>query len=121
MSSINLKQVIVIRKDLGMRKGKMCAQVAHAAIDSYLKSDKSDIEVWESECFYRKIVLYVSSEEELRAVHATAIAEGCKGVSKVIIDEGFTEFNGVKTATAFAIGPDIDTRINEVTSHLKLL
>ena len=27
-----VKQVIIIRKDLKMRKGKMCAQAAHAAM-----------------------------------------------------------------------------------------
>ena len=33
---MSIKQVIVVRKDLNMRKGKMCAQVAHASLKIFL-------------------------------------------------------------------------------------
>ena len=38
-----MKQVIVIRKDLNMRKGKMIAQGAHASIDAILGMDNKAI------------------------------------------------------------------------------
>ena len=34
------KQVIVLRKDLGMRKGKMVAQGAHASLGAILREGK---------------------------------------------------------------------------------
>lgn len=36
MKPRNVKQVIVMRKDLNMRKGKMIAQGAHASVDALL-------------------------------------------------------------------------------------
>lgn len=36
-------------------------------------------------------------------------------------DNGLTQFHGVKTLTAIAIGPDDKSIINEITGHLKLL
>ena len=41
-----MKQVIILRKDLNMRKGKMISQGAHAAIGAYLKAPKESIDSW---------------------------------------------------------------------------
>lgn len=38
----------------------------------------------------------------------------------LVIDEGLTEFNGVKTATAVAIGPNKSDLIDVLTKDLKL-
>ena len=38
-----------------------------------------------------------------------------------IIDNGLTEFHGVKTKTCLAIGPDLSDKIDPITGNLKLL
>lgn len=131
------KQVIVIRNDLNMRKGKMCAQSSHASMSFLTKnlvysgkmgnisqvmvlSLEHEYEVihWLDNSF-RKICLYVNSEQELIDLHDKAIEAGL--VSHLVEDNGATEFNGVKTKTCIAIGPHEDSRFIGLTDHLPLL
>lgn len=67
---------------------------------------------------FRKIVCYVESEEELLEVHQRATQKGL--TSHLIEDNGTTEFKGVKTPTAVAIGPHWDSKFEGVTNNLKL-
>lgn len=123
------KQVIVIRKDLNMRKGKMVAQGAHASMAAILNLMRRDgdslvlpldprIEPWLSGRF-KKICVSVNSEAELLAIHAAAQAAGMVGA--LIQDSGLTEFGGVPTYTACAVGPDVGERIDTITGGLPLL
>jgi peptidyl-tRNA hydrolase, PTH2 family len=138
-----VKQVIVVRRDLGMRKGKMIAQGAHASLGSILEMfqvtdstedfdrDKkqgtytlslevpagSALDEWFSGHF-TKICVYVNSEEELLEVHRNALAKGVP--STLIQDAGKTEFHGVPTYTTLAVGPDFSERVDEVTGNLPL-
>ena len=50
--------------------------------------------------------------------HRQALEQGL--TSHLIRDSGRTEFGGVPTLTACAIGPDEGTRIDQVTGDLKL-
>lgn len=126
------KQVIVMRKDLNMRKGKMCAQAAHASMafitrglrdrsgvgDGYTFHPTAAEQEWLDDSF-TKICVSVDSEEELFDI---ATAAGVAGLLvHVITDNGATEFNGVPTNTCIAIGPDLAERIDPITSHLRLL
>lgn len=120
-----IKQVIIIRKDLGMRKGKMIAQGAHAAMANLLRIQESGtneqkmmLSQWLSTAF-TKITLSVNSEKELKDLHERLINRGL--VSELIIDNGDTEFNGVKTPTCLCIGPDLSSVIDPFTKELKLL
>lgn len=130
------KQVIILRKDLNMRKGKMVAQGSHASMKvildymyeselSYTRKDKilsiekdSAMDNWINGIF-TKVCVSVDSEEELVGIYELAKALGIP--CSMIIDAGLTEFGGVPTKTAVAIGPDWEDKINEVTGHLKLL
>ncbi len=124
-----VKQVIVMRHDLKMRRGKQIAQGAHAAM-SFLSrrlrsagalamSDFSEAErAWLSGAF-AKVCVRVDSEEELMAVHDKAVAAGL--VVHLITDSGKTEFHGVPTRTCLAIGPDEADKIDPVTGALQLL
>ena len=118
-----IKQVIVMRKDLKMRRGKEIAQGAHASMaflsDIITGNEKLTLSesLWLNGSF-TKICLRVDSEEELRAIDAKARELGI--TSKVIVDNGKTEFNGVKTATCLALGPDTAALINGLTGELKL-
>lgn len=121
------KQVVVMRKDLNMRKGKMCAQAAHASIafltnhlrDGYSYEDLNNAEHNWIESAFVKICVGVDSEEELLTIYHAALDAGLS--STLITDAGFTEFNGVPTLTCCGIGPDWNEKINAVTGHLKLL
>ena len=120
-----MKQMIVIRKDLGMRKGKMVAQGAHASMAAILSKDEDGVILddyrvlrW-LEGAFTKVCVSVNSEEELLELHKKAQQEGM--LTALITDSGLTEFQGVPTNTAIAIGPDTYERCASVTGHLKLL
>lgn len=137
---MNVKQVIVMRKDLNMRKGKMVAQGSHASLGVVLgmmqRIDMGDVEgvptivlrlimeldspidFWISHEF-KKICVSVKSEEELIEIYEKA--QAAKLPCKLIEDRGHTEFHGVTTKTCLAIGPDLAEEIDKITGHLPLL
>lgn len=113
------KQVIILRKDLNMRKGKMVAQGAHASMKAVLTNlpDKR-VTTWLQGPF-KKVVVGVNSEEELLEVYQGACASGL--ITSLIRDAGLTEFDGVPTLTAVAVGPDTEENVDKITGELKLL
>jgi PTH2 family peptidyl-tRNA hydrolase len=127
---VSTKQVIIIRKDLKMRRGKEIAQGAHAAIafltrkldptagkELELLPISSVVKEWLSSSF-KKVTLQVDSERELMEIASAARKAGVE--CHVITDSGATEFGGVPTKTCLALGPDTDERIDPLTGHLKL-
>jgi PTH2 family peptidyl-tRNA hydrolase len=133
------KMVLVIRKDLNMRKGKMISMGAHACLAVILnlirkgsdgvnpysfkslhldKGEYPALDEWVAGSF-KKICVYVNSAEELEAVYNKAKEKGL--LCSLIKDAGLTEFRGVPTLTAAAIGPDESSRIDEITGGLPLL
>lgn len=119
-----VKQVIVMRNDLGMRRGKMIAQGCHASISFLTRKLQSnrkmtDVEQqWVTDRF-TKICVRVDSEQELIDIHNKALVNGIE--SHLITDAGLTEFNGVPTKTCLALGPDYASKIDAISGHLKLL
>lgn len=134
---MNVKQVLVIRKDLNMRKGKIASQASHASMGALLKMidvkegaqeemtlrewwlpTDSPVNYWLNNSF-TKICVSVDSEEELVTIYEEAerkLIPCC-----LITDNGTTEFGGVPTKTAVAIGPWHSDEINKITGHLKLM
>lgn len=112
-----MKQVIVIRKDLGMRKGKMIAQGCHASLGSYLRADTADQIKW-TNTGQTKIAVSVDSEKELLEIFDTAYKAKLPVV--IIRDAGRTELEP-GTLTAVGIGPCNDDAVNQITGKLKLL
>lgn len=114
-----MKQVIVMRTDLGMRKGKMIAQGAHASLAAVLPyRDDFRVQSWLQNSF-TKICLRADSLDELVALHVRAKDAGL--ITELIVDNGRTEFHGVPTPTCIAIGPDIEPEIDAITGELRLL
>jgi len=114
-----LKQMIVMRKDLNMRKGKMVAQGAHASMKALLENpDHPSIKRWLSGPF-AKIAVSVDSEDQLMSVLAKAREAGL--ITALITDAGRTEFNGVPTNTCIAVGPASNEELAPITGDLKLL
>lgn len=147
-TSEEVKQVIVVRKDLNMRKGKIAAQVAHAAMafltspirmvqdEKYFQSATErnffghdpkwnrkivldDESVQWIDGAFTKVVVSVNSEAELLAVYQDAKMYGCK--AQLITDAGRTEFHGVPTNTCVAVGPNFVSKVDAVTKALPLL
>lgn len=135
---MEVKQVIVIRKDLRMRRGKEIAQGAHASM-AWLRSRMKRTApmvmfspeaggVYETRLSYpeeqwikgsfAKVTCQVDSLEELLAVEVAAREAGLE--VRVVTDAGRTEFHDVPTTTCLAVGPDYAEKIDKVTGHLAL-
>jgi len=114
-----MKQIIVMRKDLKMPRGKEIAQGAHASMKAtILNMDDSRVQQWLSGMF-TKIAVGVNSEEELLDVYTKAREAGM--IAELITDSGLTVFNGVPTNTCIAVGPDTHENLQAITGHLRLL
>jgi len=128
-----IKQVIVIRKDLGMRRGKEIAQGAHASmmflsklVQEHLRKSiivSSEICLSDAQAEwingrFTKICLQVPDEASLLSIAEEARKAGLD--CHVVTDAGVTEFNGVPTNTCLAIGPDEAEKIDAVTGKLSL-
>jgi PTH2 family peptidyl-tRNA hydrolase len=120
------KQVIVVRNDLNMRRGKMISQGAHASImflvhrlcDPEVGAKDRAIQEWLTHGM-TKICVRADSEAELLEIAQKAQDAGL--TVHVITDAGHTEFAGAPTKTCLAIGPDEEDKIDAVTGNLKLL
>lgn len=134
------KQVIVVRKDLNMRKGKIGSQSSHASMKVFLDLcengatyDSRTGELQKYTFYYKKesawdkwlngrftkIVVSCDSEQELDELYQKA--KDKKLPCAMIVDAGLTEFKGIPTKTCIAIGPAFPDEIDEITKHLKLL
>ena len=111
------KQVILVREDLKLPKGKLSAQVAHAAVDATLKSDKKIVDLWKKDGG-KKIVLKVKDEKELFVYKQVADDNGLK--TALITDAGHTVVEP-GTITCLGIGPDEEERIDKITGKLKMM
>ena len=114
-----IKQAIIIRSDLGMSKGKLAGQTAHASVSAYALAQKREPEnarEWEDEG-QKKIVLKVGSEGELFSLYEEMKREiPCS----LIRDAGKTQLEP-GTITCFGAGPADEALINKHTKELKLL
>ena len=129
MKHYTIKQVILYRRDLKMRKGKIAAQVAHASMGVLLKKRillPFLLLVWLPWTMYRwlqssfaKIVLSVKDEHDL--LLAYELAQQAKLPCCLITDSGRTEFNGVPTNTTVAIGPARASDIDRITGKEGLI
>lgn len=135
---MSTKMILVIRKDLKMRRGKEIAQACHGAVgailsqiekhthyygvtqveltDRVLVADKPTLE-W-IDGMFRKITVTVNSEKELLDLKQKCDDNGIR--TTLIEDNGLTEFHGIKTKTVLAIGPDYDEKLDSITGNLSL-
>lgn len=127
MSDRTTKQVIVMRKDLNMRKGKMIAQGAHASLGAVwlIEMLAGSFPMWMPAYYlwrtgsFTKVCVSVNSAVELHAIQTRA--EIANLPTKLITDSGATEFHGVPTETCLAIGPAWADEIDKITGELPLL
>ncbi|WP_101295688.1 peptidyl-tRNA hydrolase Pth2 [Halegenticoccus soli] len=111
-----MKQAIVARADLGMGRGKLAAQVAHASLSAYEDADAKTRRAWKGEG-QKKVVLKASGEAELFELADAAEREGLPNA--IIRDAGHTQLEP-GTVTALAVGPGPDDVVDRVTGDLSL-
>lgn len=99
--------------------GAMHGGVVHYTTPLSAQSENQDsLKHW-LENSYRKIVVSVDSLKELLTYNRIAAQSGLR--THLVQDSGLTEFDGVPTYTALAIGPNWDDEIDPLTKDLKLL
>jgi peptidyl-tRNA hydrolase, PTH2 family len=113
----NYKQVILVRADLKLPKGKLAAQAAHASVDAVLKSDSKLVKAWRDEGM-AKIVVKVKDEKEL--IKYFQLAKDSDLTASLITDAGRTVI-APGTKTCVGIGPDEEEKVNHITGELSLL
>ena len=115
-----IKQVIIVRADLDMGKGKTGAQCGHAVMLAYLEAIKVDKEIvgeW-LEQGQKKVVLKVPDEESLMKLYKAFQFK--KVPCAIVNDAGLTQLPP-GTTTVLGIGPWKAEEIDLFTDKLKLL
>ena len=114
------KMAIVVRDDLKLSKGKLSAQVAHAAVSCAIKSENNKnkyFSEWFSEG-QKKVVLKIDDLDSLLKVFNEAKSVGL--TTELIKDAGLTEIPP-GTITVLGIGPAPEDEIDKIVGNLKLL
>jgi PTH2 family peptidyl-tRNA hydrolase len=135
--------MIVMRRDLKMRKGKIAAQAGHACVEAtlmalvregrldqvrvtesgnwvYLEDDGSEstpLTRWFDKGV-AKVCVYVDGEEALLEVAEKGRELGF--AVALVRDAGFTEFHGEATYTCLAFEPLAPEQIDPITGKLPL-
>lgn len=137
------KQMIVVRRDLKMRKGKIAAQAGHACVEATLMAlareqrlDEVRLSADESWVYLAdddreptplsdwfdagvaKVCVYVDSEEELLDLATRGRERGF--LVALVRDAGFTEFHGEPTYTCLAFEPLYADQVDPLTGGLPL-
>jgi len=113
------KQVIVVRGDLDLSRGKLAAQVAHAAVGAFLEAERSGapVDAWLREG-QKKVVVRCEDERELFELEERARGLGLPCF--LVRDAGLTELEP-GTPTCLGVGPEEEREVDKVTGHLPLL
>lgn len=114
------KQVIVVRGDLKIGKGKLAVQVAHASVSAVEETRRQKpkwLEAWFSEC-QKKICVRVDSEKDLRLLKGRVDEAGIPNA--LIQDAGLTQLEP-GTVTCLGIGPVPSDIADMYTGDLRLV
>ncbi|MEM4756295.1 MAG: peptidyl-tRNA hydrolase Pth2 [Candidatus Woesearchaeota archaeon] len=111
------KLAVLVRHDLKLPKGKLAAQVAHAAVEAALGASPASLDAWRNQG-QKKIICKVASEQELltyvkKARSAKIQVHMIHDAGKTVVEPG--------TLTCAALGPAPETAIDTITHSLKLL
>ena len=111
------KQVIIVRKDLKLDKGKLAVQVAHGSVEAVFKSESSVVKKWR-ESGAKKVSLKVEDLKELLWFFEEAKSRGFP--ASLIKDAGKTHLKP-GTITVVGIGPYDSEDLDELTKDLSML
>ena len=112
-----MKQVIVANEALKLPRGKLAAQVAHAAVAAFLVAGDEARQAWLVDEM-AKIVLIGRDGDHLRQLEAAARHRGIPAY--LVIDGGKTVVPA-GTVTCLGLGPAEEAALDARTGELKLL
>lgn len=112
-----MKQVIVINESLKLPRGKLAAQVAHAAVASFLVANSSHQKAW-LDVGMPKVVLSANSEQEALEYYQKALTANLP--TQLIKDAGKTVI-AAGTITCIGIGPAPEREVDRITGGLRLV
>ncbi len=112
-----IKQVIVVNQALELPKGKLAAQVAHAAVAAFLRAKPEIQRKWLS-VGMPKVVLKTREPDELHRLEDMAKRRDI--AASLIADAGKTVV-AAGTITCVGLGPAAADELDELTGELKLL
>lgn len=112
-----MKQVIVVNQQLHLPKGKLAAQVAHAAVGAYLAANEQAQRLWLEEDM-PKIVVRVPDEQVLLQLCEQAERTGLptlmvQDAGKTVLPAGIT--------TCLGISLTLEEQFDQLTGMLALL
>lgn len=114
------KMVCIVNHQLKMGKGKIAAQVGHGAVMATMKSGAEKplhLEQWLA-TGQKKVCLKGLDAEHLLTLENQAKAAGV--CTTLVHDAGHTQIPR-GSLTVLALGPDVETLLEEITGDLKLL
>lgn len=112
-----MKQVIVVNRALKLPKGKLSAQVAHAAVGAYVEASPQAQAAW-LQLGMPKVVLEAADAGQLihlleRAMQQELPCLLVQDAGRTVLPEG--------TITCLGIGPAPEDEVDAITGELKLL
>lgn len=117
---VEVKMIIAVRKDVDLGKGKMAAQVAHAAVSCALKAEKDDKRVFKEwiRTGQKKIVVKIENLETIYKLKDMAERSGI--ATSLITDAGLTQI-APGTVTCLGLGPAEGDTLDQITGNFKLM
>ncbi len=114
-----IKQVIAVRTDLKMGRGKIAAQVGHACVTAAEAARASHRDWWDAWWdFQEKVVVRVSGYDDLEDIRREAARAGLPYY--MVRDAGRTQL-APGTATCVSVGPAPERMVDRITGDLSLL
>lgn len=116
----DFKQVIAVRTDLGMGKGKLAVQVGHAAVSSAEEARKKNLDWWQGWLEEGQCKVAVKAENLSKLFELQRKAMRMKLPYSLVKDRGLTQLPP-DTITCLGIGPAPFHQIDKITGELALL
>lgn len=112
-----MKQVIVVNQALKLPKGKLAAQVAHAAVGAFVEAGDEARVDWLEEGM-PKVVVQAQTEADLLKLLDLAVQNG---IPAILVEDAGRTVVPAGTITCLGLGPARDELIDRLTGDLKLL
>lgn len=112
-----MKQVVVVNESLNLPRGKLSAQVAHAAVEAFVRASPDATRSWLNSGM-PKVVLHGRSEDELLELARRATQAGLP--TALIRDAGRTVV-APGTVTCLGIGPAEEEDVDRLTGGMALV
>lgn len=112
-----MKQVIVVNESLKLPRGKLAAQVAHAAVAAFLEASGEVQRLW-LEDGMPKVILQGASADELRRLQEEAKR---RGIAAALISDAGRTVIPAGMLTCLGLGPALEKELDEITGELKLV